>query len=125
MDSNPKVIQSVQRAIDILECFSYEKKELSLSEISQALKLNPSTVHGILLTLQVNGYIEKVPEKTKYKLGIKLVERGTTVLDGLDLRDIVRPYLERLTNCFKETSNLCVYQNNSLYVIDKQESLHS
>src|SRR5690554_2346940 len=47
------------------------------------------------------------------------------VLDGLDLRDIVRPYLERLTNCFKETSNLCVYQNNSLYVIDKQESLHS
>jgi DNA-binding IclR family transcriptional regulator len=125
MESTPKVIQSVQRAIDILECFDYEKKELSLSEISEALNLNPSTVHGILLTLQMNEYIEKLPEKTKYKLGIKLIEKGTMVLDSLDLRDIVRPYLELLTNKFKETSHLCIYRNNTLYVIDKLESLLS
>ena len=122
MNQNPKLIQSVQRAIDILECFDYQKKELSLSEISEALNLNASTVHGILLTLQVNSYIEKIPEKSKYKLGTKLLEKGTMVLEGLDIREIVRPYLEVLTRKFKETSHLCIYQLGSLYVIDKSES---
>lgn len=122
MNQKPKVIQSVQRAIDILECFNYEKKELSLGEISETLGLNPSTVHGILLTLQVNSYIEKISEKSKYKLGAKLIEKGAMVLGGLDIRDVVSPYLELLTEKFQETSYLCIYQQGGLYVIDKLES---
>ncbi|ATW25786.1 IclR family transcriptional regulator [Candidatus Formimonas warabiya] len=122
MSQNPKLIQSVQRAIDIMECFDYNKKELSLSEISEILNLNASTVHGILLTLQVNGYIEKIPEKSKYKLGTKLLEKGTLVLEDLDIREIVRPYLKLLTNKYKETSNFCLYQFGNLYIIEKIES---
>lgn len=121
MNQNPKLIQSVQRAIDILECFDYHKKELSLSDISEKLGLNASTVHGILLTLQVNGYIEKLTEKSKYKLGTKLLEKGTMVLEGLDIRGIVHPYLELLTTKYKETSHLCMYQQGNLHVVDKSE----
>ncbi len=121
MKQSPKIIQSVQRAIDILECFDYHKRELSLSEISQSLNLNASTVHGILLTLQINEYIKKIPEKSKYKLGTKLLEKGNMVLEGLDIREIARPYLELLTNNFEETSHLCIYQLGYLYVIDKME----
>ena len=50
-----KNIQSVQRAIDILNCFTAANPALSLGEISARLQLNKATVHGILNTLHNNG----------------------------------------------------------------------
>ena len=50
-----KTIQSVQRAIDILNCFDAQTPALSLGEISARLQLNKATVHGLLNTLHNNG----------------------------------------------------------------------
>lgn len=68
MQNTPKRIQSVQRAIDIISCFHHTDIELSLGEISTALSLNKSTVHGIISTLYANNYVTQVPSG-KYKLG--------------------------------------------------------
>lgn len=68
MTKSPKIIQSVQRAADIISCFHGTPVELSLGEISDTLGLNKSTVHGIISTLCVNGLIEQ-SSSGKYKLG--------------------------------------------------------
>lgn len=63
-----KNIQSVQRAIDILNCFTAANPALSLGEISARLQLNKATVHGILNTLHNNAYVSQ-NSKGQYLLG--------------------------------------------------------
>lgn len=113
-------IQSVQRALDIIDCFDSLDKQLTLTEISEKVGLNISTVHGILQTLAFNSYIDKAPDSGKYKLGLKLLEKGILVAEGLDLRDIGHPYLKTLTDKYQETSHLCLFQEG-VYCIDKVE----
>lgn len=69
-----KFIQSVQRAVDIINCFDDVNTELSLSEISARLDLNKSTVHGILNTLHNNNFIRQ-NAAGKYMLGQALVRK--------------------------------------------------
>lgn len=65
---NSRSIQSVQRAIDIINCFDGIGTELSLGEISTKLNLNKSTVHGILSTLHQNNFVRQTPTG-RYTLG--------------------------------------------------------
>lgn len=121
-DKSTRLIQSVQRALNIIECFDSRDKQLSLSEISERVDLNISTTHGLLQTLLANSYINKAPETGKYKLGLKFLEKGILVSEGLDLREAGRPYLKRITDKYQETSHLCIYQDGEIYCIDKMES---
>lgn len=70
-----KTIQSVQRAIDILNCFQSDKDQLSLTQISETLDLNKSTVHGIVNTLRNNDYMSQ-SETGKYLLGSALLNKS-------------------------------------------------
>ena len=51
MNDNVKVIQSIQRAIDIINCFNESKQALSINEISNELSLHINTTRGIINTL--------------------------------------------------------------------------
>ncbi len=48
------MIQSVQRALDILSCFSISRPALGINEISDAIGLPRPTVHGLVRTLIAN-----------------------------------------------------------------------
>jgi len=69
-------IQSVQRAIDILSLFSKSRPTYSLTEIANALGLKISTVHGIVSTLEQNGFLRTDLRTRQYRLGSKLLELG-------------------------------------------------
>ncbi|MGE4276312.1 MAG: IclR family transcriptional regulator [Lawsonibacter sp.] len=71
-------IQSVQRAIDIINCFDSINTELTLGQISSMLNLNKSTVHGILNTLYQNDFVRQTPSG-HYMMGSYFVRRlGST-----------------------------------------------
>ena len=63
-----RTIQSVQRAIDIINCFESNETELTLGQISEALELNKSTVHRILNTLHQNDFVRQ-NSSGRYMLG--------------------------------------------------------
>lgn len=69
-----KSIQSVQRAIDILNCFEDVHTELTLGQLSAMLELNKSTVHGILSTLYKNEFVRQNPTG-RYMLGNYFVRK--------------------------------------------------
>lgn len=61
-DKDPRIIGSVQRALDILSLFGSQSPELGITEIAKALDLHKSTASGLIYTLQSNGYIEQIPK---------------------------------------------------------------
>jgi DNA-binding IclR family transcriptional regulator len=121
-DKGKKIIQSVDKAFQILECFNnYE--ELGVTEISKMLDLHKSTTYGLISTLSANNILEKDDNTGKYRLGLKLYQLGTKV--NFSIREIAYRYLEQLVSTYEETANLVILQNTSVVYLEKVESSHS
>ena len=121
-EKKPRLIQSVTRALDIVNCFDSLNVQLSLTEISEKLNLNISTVYGLINTLCAYSYIEKNPNNGKYRLGLEFLLKANLVSNSLDLKEIGHPYLTELTKKYHETSHLNVYQHEQIFCVDKVES---
>lgn len=119
------IIQSVDRAIDIIEFMSHGKKEYGVSEIAKELNLHKSTAFGLISTLENRGLVSQNPENSKYRLGLRLFELGKSVYEGMDLKDIAQPFLKHLVEKFNETVHLVVCDKGEVVYIDKIESLRT
>ncbi len=64
-----RLIQSVDRALSILDLFNDQNEELTLSEISAAVQLNVSTTYGLVNTLHRRNYLGKNNLNGRYILG--------------------------------------------------------
>ena len=117
-----KIIQSIDRALQVLELFSLEKPEWGITEISKALNIYKSNVHNVLTTLAEKGFVLKNSKTDKYKLGIKFFELGSIVIKNMDLRKIAHPYIEELFKEFKETVHLGVLDKGRVVSIEREES---
>ncbi len=80
-----KTIQSVQRAIQILNLFSLNTPSLGISEISRLLDINKGTVQGLIQTLFSEGFLLQDEETRKYRLGVKIYELGITSVGSMEI----------------------------------------
>jgi DNA-binding IclR family transcriptional regulator len=78
-------IQSLERAAAILRLLS-GSRQLGVAELAGELRLPRGTVHGLLRTLLLVGYVEQDPDTSKYQLGAALLHMGSLYLDGNKLR---------------------------------------
>ncbi len=115
------MIQSVERALRIIDLFDEQTPELKITSISKKMELNKSTVHSLLKTLQKYHYIEQNPENGKYKLGMKLAERGNFVISTIDIRKEAKKYIIDLSNKTGQTTHLGVLNGREGVYIDKVE----
>lgn len=115
------IIQSVERALMILELFDEQHEELRITEISAMMNLHKSTVHSLLKTLQLHGYIDQDEETGKYRLGLKLLERGQLILRQLDLRTAAARHLRQLSEETGQTVHLVILDGKEGIYIDKVE----
>ena len=117
-NSEGVIIQSVARAMDILEHFN-RKKDMGISEISECMGLSKSTVYGLVNTLVAYGYLNQNCETKKYKLGMKLFEMGCTVEKRMDLRNEARPFCEKISKKYGQTVHLAAHYEGEVVYIDK------
>lgn len=115
------IIQSVDRALRILDLFDDHTTELKITEISQRMMLNKSTVHSLLKTLQMHHYIDQNRDNGKYRLGMKLLERGNAVTSHLDLRSVAKKDLVAMSVKTGNTLHLVVLDGKEGVYIDKVE----
>ncbi|WP_019120749.1 IclR family transcriptional regulator [Brevibacillus massiliensis] len=115
------IIQAVERALKILDLFDEQDQELKITDISARMQLHKSTVHSLLKTLQLHGYIDQNPENGRYRLGMKLFERGNFVIHGLDIRKVAKRYLVDLSMKTGQTTHLVIMDGKEGVYIDKVE----
>lgn len=79
-------VQSLVRASSILDTFTRGKTELSLQVITEATALSKSACYRLLATLETIGFIDRLPDRTRYRFGMKLFELGLIVQNRMNLR---------------------------------------
>jgi IclR family transcriptional regulator, KDG regulon repressor len=118
---NIYAVQSVDRAIDILNCFSFEKNKLTLPEIVTMTGLNRSTVRRLVSNLAFRGLLQENTEKKQYQLGLRLFEYGSIVHSSFSLMKAASEQLAQLRNEVGTTTLLAVRSKNQFVVVDKRE----
>ena len=123
--NDSKQIQSIARAVSILEHLAVNGNEDSLSNISRTLGLSKSTTYSIIATLEQLGLVQQDQASARYSLGIKLFELGQVVHSSMDLRKLAIASLQKLVEKYGETALLGILSQGEVVYIDKVDCLHS
>lgn len=113
------LINSVVRALDILEEIIERNGTVRIKDLSETFKLPKSTIHRFIATLEYKGYIEQIEDNHKYRLSLKLFELGGSVIHSLDLHSRSYPILEKLNLKVKETVHLVILDKGEAVFINK------
>ncbi|MGE5573646.1 MAG: IclR family transcriptional regulator [Bacteroidota bacterium] len=117
-----QAINSVARALDILDCLAAHRREVGVTEVSQELGVHKSTVSRVLATMESRGYVSRNGTSGKYCLGMRLVELASYRLEQIDLRSQARPFLEELVQATGETAHLAVFDHGKVVYVDKVDT---
>lgn len=110
-------VQSLERALDILEVLGRSERELGVTQIGPEVRLANGTVHRLLATLTARGYARQVPGTRKYTLGPKAILLASSAREHLG--PLARPFLRELMEVSQESSNLASLDRNSVVYIEQ------
>lgn len=114
-------IRAVERALDVLMCFTSQTPELSMTEISEMIEINKSTVHRLLATLEGKHFLERDQVTGLYRPGIRLIQMAFLTLEHNDLRRLAAPFLRNLCDQYHENVNLSVLDEIDVVYLDVVE----
>lgn len=115
-------IRSVERALDVLMCFTDQTPALSMTQISELVGINKSTIHRILATLERKRFVERDSGTGIYRPGIRLLQYAFLSLEHNDLRRLASPFLHNLCNQYQENVNLTILDDTYVVYLDVVES---
>ncbi|HXT93708.1 MAG TPA: IclR family transcriptional regulator [Trebonia sp.] len=113
-------IESVDKALRLLHMFR-EQPRWTVTEVSDALGVVPSTAHRLLAMLQLHEFVHQEQGSKAYVAGRALVVIGLAALSQLAVRDAARADLEALSRELRETIHLIVLQGSRTLIVDAVE----
>jgi DNA-binding IclR family transcriptional regulator len=115
MASDRAVVQSLDRALSILDVLRFSDHALALGEVAARAGLPKSTTHRLLATLERRGFAARDTETGAYRLGLKHV---TPVGAGPEIRSVLRDLARRSG----ETANLGALVGHEVLYVDRADS---
>jgi len=116
-------IQSVARAMSILELFSDKRPSLSISEVADLTGLNRATIYRFCQTFRQLGYLEELADR-RFRPGLKAISLAHSALSSRELPELALPYLERLRTEINETVNMGLLDDTEVVYVARVLSDH-
>ncbi|WP_316192320.1 MULTISPECIES: IclR family transcriptional regulator [unclassified Bradyrhizobium] len=115
-------VQSVGRALQILEILAEDDEGYRLSDLAVRAGLSTSTVHRLLTTLEKRRFVQFDRMESKWHVGAQSFAVGATFTRRRNFVALAIPYLRRLRDQTRETANLAVVDDESLMVLMRLDS---
>ncbi len=106
------------RVLRVLDAFSAERPELSLTELSRRAALPLTTAHRLVAELVCWGALERA-EDGRYRIGLRLWEVGALAPRGLGLRESAMPFLEDLYEVTRQNVQLAVLDGTEVVYLER------
>jgi DNA-binding IclR family transcriptional regulator len=128
MVQKPKDYATVQRALELLNCFTRSNQELGLQELSTLIGFHKSAVSRIMKVLEYYGYVQRNPSTKKYSLGKTIADLGMVATHSVssNLLAIARPHIDHLRDQVREDVAFEVLMGNHtvfLYIAETSQPL--
>ncbi|MDR1535263.1 MAG: helix-turn-helix domain-containing protein, partial [Planctomycetota bacterium] len=99
------IVQSLDRAIDIIEALGNSRGGLSIATLCSITGLHKSTVHRLLAALKERGYVVQ-NDGGAYRLTFRICLLSRQLIDGVNLVGVAKPCLKKLCDISQETVHL-------------------
>lgn len=116
-------VQSIERALDLLECLARGAGWMGISELSVATGLPVATIHRLLKTLMTRNYVVRDSRTRRYALGpaFHMMVNSTTQIP--DWNELATPFLQELVEISGETANIAIMEyDKAVYVAQAQST---
>ena len=109
-------VKSLYKAVKLLDYFNSAHPERGVSELAELSGLLKSSVYNIMSTYEACGIIDQNPKTSQYRLGLKILELSNVLSQDDVFWQIIRPYMEGLSEQTGETVFLATpYGNQIIY----------
>lgn len=115
-------VQSLTRALSVLNIISENTPGMTLTGISRSLGLAPSTTHRLLTTLQEERYVQYDRDSSRWQIGMQAFVTGNGFLSSRDLVTVARPFMRRMMEESGETVNLAISEGDDVIYMAQVES---
>jgi IclR family acetate operon transcriptional repressor len=115
-------VQSVDRALSILETLAEDDEGYRLSDLAVRTGLSASTVHRLLATLESRRFVQFDRAESKWHVGVRSFTVGASFARRRNFSTQAIPYLRKLRDLTRETANLAVVDDEFIIVLTRMES---
>src|SRR4249920_564419 len=115
-------VQSVDRALSIIETLAEDDEGYRLSDLAVRTGLSTSTAHRLLATLEKRRFVQFDRTESKWHIGARSFSVGATFARRRNFAAQAMPYLRKLRDQTRETANLAVVDDESIIVLTRAES---
>jgi IclR family pca regulon transcriptional regulator len=113
------VVNSLSKGLRVLEAFTAERTEMTLSEVARAADIDPGTAFRMLNTLVMLGYVARVPSGRRFRLTLKVIDLGFHAIGRSDLRELARPILRSLVGEISEAASVGVLDGADILYVER------
>jgi IclR family acetate operon transcriptional repressor len=114
-------VPALEKAIAIIETLSEHQEAIGVSELCKLVDIPKTSVFFILNTLDQHKYITKTSDG-KYKLSNTFLRIGLSILNKLDIREVARPFMDKLLQETKFSVHLAVLDEGEAIYVEKVEN---
>ncbi len=115
-------VQSVDRALTLLELIASDAEGMRLSDLARAAQLAPSTTHRLLTALEQRGFVQTDAGTGRWHIGRRAHTVGAAWGGAKTMLAPAMPHLRRLRDATRETANLGVIEDGHVITISQAES---
>ena len=112
-------VQSVARALDILDMIAEARSGLTLTEVTAGIGISKSATYALIRTLVDRGHLREASEGPRYQLGNALLRLGEVAVAQMPLGELARPVLSHLSNELAMTSRIAIADNGQPVFIER------
>lgn len=116
-----KIIQSVAKAMKLLDILADSSAPLSLAELSALTEWPKSTIHGLLSTMRESSVVAQ-DDEGRYMLGIRLFEYGCTLSNSWTIIETAKPFIQHLSYHTGEAVFLSILDRGEVITLDRAEN---
>jgi len=114
-------VQSLSRALRLMNVLAKHDQGLGLSELAQTVGLPISTTHRLLGTLQSEHFVRNETERGVWLIGVQSFVVGNAFLRSRNLTIVARPYMCDLMEQCGETVNLAIEEDGEAVYLEQIE----
>jgi IclR family transcriptional regulator, acetate operon repressor len=121
-DSRDGGVQSVDRALSIIEALAEDDEGYRLTDLAIRTGLSSSTVHRLLTTLEKRRFVQFDRDESTWHIGAQSFAVGSTFVRRRNFTTQALPYLRKLRDQTRETANLAIVDDGAMVVLTRVES---
>src|SRR6056297_795154 len=120
--STKGIIKSVQKSLKVLKYIMASTNEVSVNELVEEFDYNRSTVHHMLKTMKLEGFISQNQNTKNYNIGSELFNGWIKDRDMRNYLMRLKPVIEEIVEKCKETTTMFVRENDKAICVLGEES---